>query len=79
MADYEDIHYPFPPPELVLQDAIKESLHKKKLTQRAAAAMLGISAPHFSEILRGKCEPSLGLARNICRTLDIPAEVVLGV
>ena len=49
------------------------------MTQRDAAALLGISAPHFSEIVRGKTEPSLPLARNISRKLGIPAEVVLGV
>ena len=79
VEEYEDVHYPFPPPEVVFSEAIKESLHKQKLTQREAAAMLGISAPHFSEIVRGKTEPSLPLARNISRKLGIPAEVVLGV
>ena len=78
VEEYENIHYPFPPQE-VLAEAIKESLIKRNLTQRAAAAMLGISAPHFSEIVRGKTEPSLPLARNISRKLGIPAEVVLGV
>lgn len=79
VEEYEDIHYPFPPPEVVFTEAIKESLHSRRLTQRAAAAMLGISAPHFSEIVRGKIEPSLPLARKICRQFGIPAEVVLGV
>ncbi len=79
VEEYEDLNYPFPPPEMMLTEAIKESLHKKKMTQREAAALLGISAPHFSEIVRGKTEPSLPLARNISRKLDIPAEIVLGV
>jgi HTH-type transcriptional regulator/antitoxin HigA len=79
VEEYEDVNYPFPPPDVVLTEAIKDSLHKKKMTQRDAAALLGISAPHFSEIIRGKTEPSLPLARNISRKLGIPAEVVLGV
>ena len=79
VEEYEDVNYPFPPPEVMLTEAIKESLHKKKMTQRDAAALLGISAPHFSEIVRGKTAPSLPLARNISRKLGIPAEVVLGV
>lgn len=79
VEEYEDINYPFPPPEMLLTEAIKESLHRNNLTQRAAAELLGISAPHFSEIVRGKTEPSLPLARNISRKLGIPAEVVLGV
>lgn len=28
VEEYEDVHYPFPSPEVVLTDAIKESLHK---------------------------------------------------
>ena len=79
VEEYEDVNYPFPPPEVMLTEAIKDCLHRKKMTQRDAAALLGISAPHFSEIMRGKTEPSLPLARNISRKLGIPAEVVLGV
>lgn len=79
VEEYEDTNYPFPPPEVVFVEAIKESLHRQHLTQRDAAALLGISAPHFSEIIHGKTEPSLPLARKISRKLGIPAEVVLGV
>lgn len=77
VEEYEKAHCPIEPPTLV--DAIKLCLFERDLTQKDAAALLGISAPHFSEIVRGKTEPSLPLARNISRKLGIPAEVVLGV
>ena len=28
VEEYEDLNYPFPPPEMMLTEAIKESLHK---------------------------------------------------
>lgn len=77
VEEYEKEHCPIEPPSLV--EALQVKIFEKKLTQRAAAELLGISAPHFSEIVRGKTLPSLPLARKICRQLDIPAEVVLGV
>ena len=41
--------------------------------------MLGISAPRMSEIMHGKTEPSLSLARTMSQKLNIDANVVLGV
>lgn len=78
-ADYEEEHHPFPPPTVALSEAIRESLHRQHLSQKAAAELLGISAPHLSEIVRGKTEPSLAVARNISRKLHIEPAVVLGV
>ena len=49
------------------------------LTQQAVATLLGISAPRMSEIMHGKTEPSLSLARNISQKLNIDAGIVLGV
>lgn len=49
------------------------------LTQSAVAQLLGISAPRMSEIMHGKIEPSLSLARTISQKLNIDADIVLGV
>ena len=48
-------------------------------TQKEYEAMLGISAPRLSEIMHGKVEPSLSLARTMSQKLNIPPSVVLGV
>ena len=77
VEEYEKEHCPIEPPSLV--DAHRQKMFEEKLSQSATAELLGISAPHFSEIVRGKTEPSLPLARKISRKLGIPAEVVLGV
>ena len=77
VADYEDIHYPIGKPTLVA--TIKLRMYEMGLTQTKVAAMLGISAPRLSEIMHGKVEPSLSLARKISQTLNISPSIVLGV
>lgn len=76
VCEYEDEHVKIEMP--TLPDLIKLRLYERNLTQRSAADLLGITPPHMSAIISGKSEPSLPLARNISRKLDIPAEVVLG-
>ena len=77
VADYEDIHYPIGKPTLVA--TIKLRMFEMGLTQTKVAAMLGISAPRLSEIMHGKVEPSLSLARKISQKLNISPSIVLGV
>ena len=77
VADYEDIHYPIGKPTLVA--TIKLRMFEMGLTQTKVAAMLGISAPRLSEIMHGKVEPNLSLARTISQKLNISPSIVLGV
>jgi HTH-type transcriptional regulator/antitoxin HigA len=49
-----------------------------RLTQKALAEMLGISAPRVSEYLAGKSEPTLQIARKMHQKLNIDANVILG-
>lgn len=77
VAEYEDVHYPISKPSLV--DTIKLRLYEKGITQRKLAEMLGISPARVSEIMTGKCEPTLKVARAICQKLDISPDIVLGV
>ena len=77
VAEYEDIHYPIKKPSLI--DIIKLRMYEMGLTQAAVAQLLGISAPRMSEIMHGKIEPSLSLARTISQKLNINADIVFGV
>ena len=45
----------------------------------AMAQLIGISASRLNEILTGKREPTLKVARAICINLSIDAAIVLGV
>jgi HTH-type transcriptional regulator/antitoxin HigA len=54
-------------------------MHEMGINQTKLAEMIGVSPSRVSEYLNGKSEPSVSVARNICRKLNISASVVLGV
>jgi len=77
VADYEEAHFPVLPPTLA--EALKLRMHERGLSQKALSNFLGISSSRISEYLNGKSEPTLKVAREISRKLDIEASIVLGV
>lgn len=77
VAEYEDVHYPIGVPSLV--EVIKLRMYELNLTQKAAAAMIGISSARFSELLSGKREPTFQVARSLSINLGISPATVLGV
>lgn len=77
VEEYEDAHYPIGKPALV--DIIKLRLYEMGITQTKLAEMLGISPARVSELLNGKCEPTLKIGRELCRQLNISPSIVLGV
>ena len=76
VAEYEDVHYPIAAPSLA--EVLKLRMYEMGLTQKNAAELLGISAPRMSEIMHGKIEPSLSLARTMCIKMNISPEMALG-
>ncbi len=76
VAEYEDVHYPIAAPSLI--DVLKLRMYEMGLTQKSTAELLGISSPRMSEIMHGKTEPSLSLARTMCLKLGISPEMALG-
>jgi len=77
IADYEERHHPVDPP--TLSEAIKLRMQEKGLNQKALSEYLGVSTSRISEYLNGKSEPTLKVAREISRKLDIDASIVLGI
>lgn len=77
IEEYEDIHYPIGKPSLV--DTIKLRLYEMNLTQAKLAEMIGVSPTRISDIMTGKCEPTLKLGREISKKLKISPDIVLGV
>ena len=77
VVEYEAIHYPVKAPSLI--DIIKLRMYEMGLTQKSTAELLGISSPRMSEIMHGKIEPSLSLARTMCLRLNITPETALGI
>ena len=58
---------------------IKVMLAERMVSNKELAEMLGISPARVNEIMTGKCEPTLKVARAICQKLDISPAIVLGV
>lgn len=74
---YEQEHFPVSEPSLA--EVMKLRMYEMNLTQKSLAEVLGVSPSRVSEIISGKSEPTLGIARTISKKLNITASVVLGV
>jgi len=77
VADYEEEYHPITSPTLV--EIIKLRMYEMNLTQLKLSELLGISPSRVSEYLSGKSEPTLKVARELSKKLNIDANIVLGV
>ena len=77
VADYSEEHFALGEPSLA--DVIKLRMYEMGINQKTLSELLEVSPSRVSEYLTGKSEPTLPVARNICRNLNINASVVLGV
>ena len=76
VADYSEEHFALGEPTLV--DVLKLRMYEMGLNQKSLAKLVGVSPSRLSDI-SGKCEPTLKVAREISRKLNIDANIVLGV
>jgi HTH-type transcriptional regulator/antitoxin HigA len=77
VADYSDEHFSLGVPSLA--DVLKLRMYEMKLNQKSMSKLIEVSPSRMCEYLNGKSEPTLPVARNISRKLNISASVVLGV
>jgi Predicted transcription regulator containing HTH domain len=77
VADYEETHYPITDP--TLPEVIKLRMFEMGINQTKLSNLLGVSPSRVSEYLSGKSEPTLSIARNISRVLNISPSIILGV
>ena len=77
VSEYSEEHFSLGEASLV--DVLKLRMYEMGLTQKALAELIGVSPSRLCDYLSGKCEPTLKIAREICRKLDVDASVVLGV
>lgn len=77
VEDYEDIYYPISKPSLI--EVLKLRMFEMGLTQTKLSQLLGVSPSRVSEYLSGKSEPTLKIAREMSKKLNIDADIVLGV
>ena len=77
VADYEEEHYPIKKPSLV--EVIKLRMYEMGINQAKLSELLGVSPSRISEFLTGRSEPTLKVARDISKKLNIDADIVLGI
>ena len=77
VEEYEDEHYPIKTPSLA--DVIKLRMYEMGINQTKLSELLGVSPSRISDYLTGRSEPTLKVAREISRKLNIDANIVLGV
>ncbi len=76
VADYSEEHCAIGTPSLV--DVLKLRMYEMGLNQKKLSELLGVCPSRISEYLTGKSEPTLNVAREICRKLHVEPAIVLG-
>lgn len=77
IEEYEEEHYPIKMPTLI--DVIKLRMFEMGINQAKLSELLGVSPSRVSDYLTGRCEPTLKVARDLSRKLNIDANIVLGI
>ena len=77
VADYSEQHFAIGQPKFL--DILKLRMYEMGLNQKSMSELIGVSPSRLSNYLTGKSEPTLQVARNISKKLNIDASIVLGV
>lgn len=77
VSDYSEEHFSIGEPSLV--DILKLRMYEMGLNQKSLAQLLGVSPSRLSDYISGKCEPTLQVAREMSRKLNIDANIILGI
>jgi HTH-type transcriptional regulator/antitoxin HigA len=76
VISYEKEHFPIEKPNV--SELIEFSLEEKRMTQKELAGEIGISPSRINDYIAGRSEPTLKIARLLCRVLNIPPAAMLG-
>ena len=77
VEEYKDEYYPIKTPSLV--DIMKLRMYEMGLNQKSLSKLIGVSPSRLSDYFTGRSEPTLKVAREISRKLNIDVNIVLGV
>ncbi|MDR2125304.1 MAG: helix-turn-helix domain-containing protein [Prevotellaceae bacterium] len=77
VIEYEKEYYPIQKP--AISELIELYLQEKGITQKQLAIEIGVSPSRINDYISGRSEPSLKKASLLCRILDIPPSVMLGI
>lgn len=76
IIEYEKEHFPITKPSIA--ELLELTLDERGMTKKDFAAEIGVSPSRVSDYLSGRSEPTLKIARIICKVLNIPPAVILG-
>ena len=76
VIEYEKEHYPIGKPTVA--ELIELSLEENNMTQKQLANEVGVSPSRISDYVSGRAEPTLKIARLLCRVLNITPSAMLG-
>ncbi len=74
---YENEHYPIGKP--TVPELISASLEEKNITQKELAQKIGVSPSRINDYINGRAEPTLKIARLLCKILDISPVEIMGI
>lgn len=77
VIEFEACHFPIG--NATLADIVRMRLEQESMSQRTFAKKIGVSPSRVSEYLTGKSEPTLKIARNISKILNIEPAIILGI
>lgn len=77
VIEYEKRHHPIAKPTVA--ELIALSLEERDMTQKQLANEIGVSQSRISDYISGRAEPTLKIARLLCKALSIPPAVMLGI
>ena len=69
-------HFPIEKPTVA--ELIELSLEEKGMTQKQLASEIGVSPSRVNDYISGRSEPTLKIARLLCRVLNIHPAAMLG-
>lgn len=76
--EWESAYHPLPGKvSSLITEEIKKQMDNKKIKQKEAAQMLGISESRVSELLNGKRGLNLNIAKRLRDCFGIPADFIL--
>lgn len=76
VIEYEKENYPIGKPTVA--ELIELSLEENNMTQKQLANEVGVSPSRISDYVSGRAEPTLKIARLLCRVLNITPSAMLG-
>lgn len=76
VIEYEKEHYPIEKPTVA--ELISLALEEMNMTQKELATAIGVSPSRINDYVVGRAEPTLKIARSLCKTLRISPAAMMG-